>query len=108
MPNSAELAATSSPRSSTGVSGAEVSMNQALPANVSIWVQDVRKLFPVQKGLFVRGKLQHVHAVDHLDFYIQEGESFGLVGESGCGKTTTGSLLVRVLQPPSGHHPVRR
>ncbi|HEY5596906.1 MAG TPA: oligopeptide/dipeptide ABC transporter ATP-binding protein [Candidatus Bipolaricaulota bacterium] len=83
-------------------------MNQALPANVSIWVQDVRKLFPVQKGLFVRGKLQHVHAVDHLDFYIQEGESFGLVGESGCGKTTTGSLLVRLLEPTSGHILMRR
>ena len=44
-----------------------------------------------------------IHAVDHISFEIGEGEIFGLIGESGCGKTTTGKLLVKLLEPTGGH-----
>lgn len=65
-------------------------------------VEHLRKLFPVERGLF-RTTYQFVHAVDDISFDIQYKEAFGLVGESGCGKTTTGKLLVKLLEPTSGH-----
>lgn len=64
-------------------------------------VENLKKHFPVRRGLFspVRGM---VHAVDGVSFDIWPGRSMGLVGESGCGKTTTGKLLVRLYEPTSG------
>ncbi|MHA1464805.1 MAG: oligopeptide/dipeptide ABC transporter ATP-binding protein [Candidatus Heimdallarchaeaceae archaeon] len=66
----------------------------------------VTKLFPVMKGivegLFRGSKQKYVHAVDDVSFTIQEGETFGLVGESGCGKSTTGMLLLQLLNRTSG------
>ncbi len=59
------------------------------------------KLFPVSKGLF-RKATSYVHAVDDVSFQLARGESLGLVGESGCGKTTVGKLLVKLLEPTSG------
>jgi peptide/nickel transport system ATP-binding protein len=65
-------------------------------------VEGLRKLFPVSQGLFQRAE-RFIHAVDGVSFEIAPGESLGLVGESGCGKTTTGKLLVRLLDPTEGH-----
>jgi peptide/nickel transport system ATP-binding protein len=65
-------------------------------------VEKLSKFYPVSKGLFSRSR-NFIHAVDDVDFRIGQGESLGLVGESGCGKTTTGKVLVKLLDPTSGH-----
>ena len=66
-----------------------------------IQVQGLTKLFPISKSLF-RGPKGYVHAVDDVSFDMYPGESFGLVGESGCGKATIGKLLVKLLAPTEG------
>jgi oligopeptide/dipeptide ABC transporter ATP-binding protein len=65
-------------------------------------VDGLRKLFPIGRGLF-RKPTEFVHAVDGIDFEIGKGESLGLVGESGCGKSTTGRMLTRLMDATSGH-----
>jgi len=70
-----------------------------------IRVRNVRKLFPVRKGFFsslLREEEQNLHAVDNVSFDIYPDEVLGLVGESGCGKTTLGRLLIRLTEPTSG------
>jgi oligopeptide/dipeptide ABC transporter ATP-binding protein len=64
-------------------------------------VSGLRKHFPVRRGLLQR-KVGAVQAVDGLDFEVLRGETLSLVGESGCGKTTTGRLLTRLLEPTAG------
>ena len=68
-------------------------------------VKDLVKLFPVKAGFMgaLFGKEQFVHAVDGVSFDIRRGEILGVVGESGCGKTTTGRLLVRLEAPTGGN-----
>jgi peptide/nickel transport system ATP-binding protein len=65
-------------------------------------IERLSKLYPVSKGLFARTR-NFIHAVDDLSFEIGKGEVFGLIGESGCGKTTTGKLLVKLTDPTKGH-----
>lgn len=69
--------------------------------NVLLEVKDLTKYFPITKGVLSR-VVGRVHAVDHVSFSIRPGETFGLVGESGCGKTTTGRLILRLIEPTSG------
>ena len=64
-------------------------------------VNNLQKLFPITQG-FLRRVVGHVRAVDDVSFYINEGETLGLVGESGCGKTTTSRCILRALDPTSG------
>jgi len=65
-------------------------------------VQDLRKHFPVTKGLLVARTTGHVRAVDGVSFSVGREETLGLVGESGCGKTTTARLVLSLEQPTSG------
>ncbi len=69
--------------------------------NVLMEVEDLVKYFPVRGGLFQRVQ-DWVRAVDGVSFTINEGETLGLVGESGCGKTTVGRTILRLLEPTSG------
>jgi oligopeptide/dipeptide ABC transporter ATP-binding protein len=66
-----------------------------------IEVKDLKKHFPVRKGL-LRRTVGQVYAVDGISFTIGEGETLGLVGESGCGKTTAGRAVLRLTEPTSG------
>jgi oligopeptide/dipeptide ABC transporter ATP-binding protein len=73
-------------------------MSESVPL---LRVRRLKKLFPLRKGVFSR-VVAHVQAVDDVSFAIGRGETFGLVGESGCGKTTTGRLALRLAEPDSG------
>lgn len=64
-------------------------------------VRDLRKYYPIRGGLFGRSG-NSVRAVDGVSFDIRRGETLGLVGESGCGKTTTGRMILRLVEPTSG------
>lgn len=64
-------------------------------------VSGLQKFFPIVKGVFSR-IVGHIRAVDDVSFTMQEGETLGLVGESGCGKTTTARCILRAIQPTGG------
>ena len=66
-----------------------------------IEVENLKVHFPILSGLFQR-ETGRVRAVDDITFEIRKGETFGLVGESGCGKTTTGRAVIRLRQPTDG------
>jgi oligopeptide transport system ATP-binding protein len=64
-------------------------------------VKNLKKYFPIRGGLFSR-EVARVHAVDDVSFEIMKGETLGLVGESGCGKSTTGRCILRLIEPTAG------
>src|SRR5262245_63702426 len=64
-------------------------------------VRNLKKYFPIRGGLLSR-EIARVHAVDDVSFEIMPGETLGLVGESGCGKSTTGRTILRLIEPTSG------
>ena len=65
-------------------------------------VKSLKKYFPVEKG-FWRKVVGYVRAVDKVNLYVNEGETLGLVGESGCGKTTLGRCILRAIEPTEGN-----
>lgn len=73
----------------------------ALPENVVLQVNNLKKYFPIERGFFKR-KVGVVRAVDDVTFTIRQGETVSLVGESGCGKSTTSRCVVRAMEPTGG------
>jgi peptide/nickel transport system ATP-binding protein/oligopeptide transport system ATP-binding protein len=71
------------------------------PVNELVQVKNLVKYFPVRQGLLQRVK-DYVRAVDDVSFVVREGETLGMVGESGCGKTTVGRTMLRLIEPTSG------
>src|SRR5437868_4219433 len=72
-----------------------------LPSVSLLEVQNLKVQFPVRHGIFSRVRA-HVKAVDDVSFTLASGETLGLVGESGCGKTTLGRAIVRLIEPAAG------
>ncbi|ABU58535.1 MULTISPECIES: ABC transporter ATP-binding protein [Roseiflexus] len=73
----------------------------ASDAPILLEVRNLKKHFPIKRGWFSR-TVGYVRAVDGVSFFVREGETLGLVGESGCGKTTTGRLVLRAMPPTEG------
>ena len=71
------------------------------PARLILEVKGLQKYYPVQRGVF-RTTIGYVRAVDGVSFHVRAGETLGLVGESGCGKTTTGRCLIQLEKPTGG------
>ena len=69
---------------------------------VLVEVKDLKMFFPVTEGIFIHRVVAHVKAVNGVNFQIKKGETLGLVGESGCGKTTTGRCMIQLEQATSG------
>jgi oligopeptide transport system ATP-binding protein len=65
-------------------------------------VKNLKKHFPIKKGILISKQVGAVKAVDGLSFTIKKGETLGMVGESGCGKSTTGRLILRLIEPTDG------
>ncbi len=76
-------------------------MKATADSNRLLEVKGLQKFFPIRKG-FLQKVVGHVRAVDDVSFFIREGETFSLVGESGCGKTTTSRCILRAVHPTSG------
>ncbi|MFJ8745892.1 ABC transporter ATP-binding protein [Embleya sp. NPDC127516] len=81
--------------------GAATLVQDAAPGEILLRVTGLRKHFPIRKGLFQR-RVGAVRAVDGIDFEVRSGETLGVVGESGCGKSTMGRLITRLLEPTAG------
>lgn len=71
--------------------------------NTLLEVQDLKMYFPVTAGLLLKRKVADIKAVDGISFAVREGETLGLVGESGCGKSTTGRAILQLYRPTAGN-----
>src|SRR5215212_3560943 len=73
------------------------------PANdILVEVKNVKQYFPIRSGIVFERVVGHVHAVDDVSFHVHKGETLGLVGESGCGKSTTGRAVLQIYKPTAG------
>src|ERR1700751_2059317 len=93
------MSAVSGPRHSSGAIMSATGVARADAALLA--VRGLQKFFPITHGFFQR-VVGHVRAVDGVDFTLKEGETLGLVGESGCGKTTASRCILRAIDPTGG------
>jgi peptide/nickel transport system ATP-binding protein len=84
------------------LSQTETSSSQTATIEPLLEVTNLKKYFPIKRG-FLKRVVGNVKAVDDVSLYVNEGETLGLVGESGCGKTTTGRCILRAIEATSGH-----
>ena len=75
---------------------------QSRSNNILLEVRNLKMHFPVTSGILFQRKIADIKAVDDISFFIRKGETLGLVGESGCGKTTTGRCILQLYKPTSG------
>src|SRR5262249_56908411 len=73
--------------------------------DVLLSVQNLKKYFPIKSGV-LRRHIGDIRAVDDISFDVKQGETLGLVGESGCGKSTTARVILRLLPPTGGAPPL--
>lgn len=73
-----------------------------MPNNILIEIKNLSMYFPITKGIIRQRKIAEIKAVDGVSFFIRRGETLGLVGESGCGKTTLGRCILQLIHPTSG------
>ncbi|KFG73571.1 peptide ABC transporter ATP-binding protein [Streptomyces mutabilis] len=97
----AEDEAVTIPAQSDGSTGGATLTEDAAPGETLLKVTGLQKHFPIKKGLLQR-QVGAVRAVDGIDFEVRSGETLGVVGESGCGKSTMGRLITRLLEPTAG------
>jgi oligopeptide transport system ATP-binding protein len=71
--------------------------------NTLVAIRDLKMYFPITQGILIQRHIGDIKAVDGITFSIKKGETLGLVGESGCGKSTTGRAILQLYRPTAGH-----
>ena len=94
-------------RNGSAATAADQVTDSPMRSDAMLEVRDLRMYFPVRAG-FLQRVVNHVRAVDGVNLFIRPGETLGLVGESGCGKTTTGRCIIRAYKPLGGRILYRR
>ena len=75
---------------------------RGVDGNILLEVKNLKMYFPVTSGIIFQRAVAHIKAVDDVSFFVRRGETLGLVGESGCGKTTTGRCILQLYRPTGG------
>src|ERR1041384_5805259 len=88
--------------SESEIQNSKSKIRNSASADALVEVRGLKKYFPVTSGAIARRVVGWVKAVDDVSFSIRRGETLGLVGESGCGKTTTGRCVIQLERPPAG------
>ncbi|HUS16705.1 MAG TPA: dipeptide ABC transporter ATP-binding protein [Chloroflexia bacterium] len=86
-----------------GTAGAGATTASRGDANTILRVEGLKMHFPITDGIILQRQVGQVRAVDGIDFTVRKGETLGLVGESGCGKSTTGRAILQLYRPTAGH-----